>query len=113
MDLAKIIAVDCLKQENFDELNFNAWRLKIIFGMQLLKIYYVISEEKLNFEEDSKIEVSWERDDHFCRSYLLYCLIGHLIDVYSNKPSAKHIWNALEDKYKDEKLSKFYLIDKF
>jgi len=28
----------------------------VILGMQLQKIYYVISEEKPNFEEDSEIE---------------------------------------------------------
>ena len=106
MDSAKSIAVDSLKLENFDGSNFNAWRRKINFGMQLLKIYYVISEEKPNFEEDSEIEASWERDDHFCRSYVLNFLKDHLANVYSNKPSAKYIWHALEDQYKDkEKLS--------
>ena len=78
--------------------------------MQLLKIYYVILEEKSNFEENSETKVSWERDDHFCRSYLLNCLAN----VYSNKPSVKDVWNALEDQYKnEEKLSKSHLIDKF
>ena len=46
MKPAMTIRVDCLKLEYFDETNFNAWRHKVIFGMQLLKIYYVISEEK-------------------------------------------------------------------
>ena len=82
--------------------------------MQLLKIYYVVSEEKPDSEEDSEAEASWARDDHFCRSYLLNCLADHLADAYTNKPSAKGIWNALEDQYKDEeKLSKSHLIDKF
>ena len=78
------------------------WRIKlqcfkIIFGMQLLKIYYVISEEKFNFEENSETKVSWERDDHFWRSYLLNYFADHLAYVYSNKLSANNIWNALED----------------
>ena len=82
--------------------------------MQLLKIYYVVSEEKPDSEEDSESEASWARDDHFCRSYLLNYLADHLADAYTNKPSAKEIWNALEDQYKDEeKLSKSHLIDKF
>ncbi|ONK61758.1 uncharacterized protein A4U43_C08F33270 [Asparagus officinalis] len=48
--------------------------------MQLLKIYYVVSEEKLNSEEDSEFETSWVRNDHFYRSYLLNCLADHLED---------------------------------
>ena len=58
MDPAKTIGVDCLKLENFDGSNFNTWRRKVIFGMQLLKIYYVISEEKSNFEENSDTKAS-------------------------------------------------------
>ena len=58
MDTAKTIEVDYLKLENFDGSNFNAWCSKVIFGMQLLKIYYVILKEKPNFEEDSKTEPS-------------------------------------------------------
>ena len=91
MDLAKTIGVDCLKLENFDGSNFNAWHRKVIFRMQLLKIYYIISEEKSNFKENSETEASWERDDHYCRSYLLNCLA----DVYFNKPSIKDGWDAL------------------
>ena len=114
MDPAKTIGMDCLKPENFDRSNFNAWFRKLIFGMQLLMIYYIISEEKPNFKEDLDIEASWERDDHFCKSYLLNFLADHFADVYSNKPSARDIWNALEDQYKDdEKLSRSHLIDKF
>jgi len=59
MDPIKTIRVDCLKLENFDGSKFNAWRRKVIFRMQLLKIYYVISEEKPNFEEDLETEASW------------------------------------------------------
>ena len=91
MDPAKTTGVDCLKLENFDGSNFNAWRRKVIFGMQLLKMYYVILEEKSNFEKNSETEASWEWDDHFCKSYLLNCLADHLSDVYSNKLSAKDI----------------------
>jgi len=97
MDPGKTIGVDYLKLENFDGSNFNAWRRKVIFGMQFLKLYYVISEEKLNFKENSKDEISYEGDDHFCKSYLLNCLTDHLAEVYSNKPYARDIWNALED----------------
>ena len=114
MDPAKTLGVDCLKLENFDGSNFNAWRRKVIFGMQLLKIYYVVSEKKPDFEEDSESEASWDKDDHFCRSYLLNCLADNLADAYTNKPPAKEIWNALEEQYKDEeKLSKSHLIIKF
>ena len=62
MDPDKNIGVNCLELENFNGSNFNAWRRKIIFRMQLLKIYYVISEEKPNFKEDSETEASWEWD---------------------------------------------------
>jgi len=91
MDPTKINGVDCQKLKNFDGSNFNACLCKVFFVMQLLKIHYVISEEKPNFEEDSGTEASWERDDHFCKSYLLNCLVDHLVDVYSNKPSVKDI----------------------
>jgi len=91
MDPAKTIEADCLKLKKFDGSNFNTWIHKVIFGMQHLKIYYVISEEKSNFEENSETKASWERDDHFYRSYLLNCLTDHLADVYSNKLFAKDI----------------------
>ena len=114
MDSARTLGVDCLKLENFDGSNFNAWHRKVISGMQLLKIYYVVFEEKPDFEEDSESEASWDKDDYFCMSYLFNCLASHLADAYTNKSSAKEIWNALEDQYKDdEKLSKSYIIDKF
>ncbi|XP_020266455.1 uncharacterized protein LOC109841943 [Asparagus officinalis] len=137
MNPARTLGVSYLKLENFEGSNFNAWRRKVIFGMQLLKIYYVVSEEKPDFEKDSESEASWTKDDHscrsyllnflgdhlvaswakddyFCRSYLLNLLADHLTDAYTNKPSAKEIWNALEEQYKDEeKLGKSHLIDKF
>ena len=100
MDPAEAIGVNCLKLENFDGTNFNVWRQKMIFGMQLLKIFYVISEEKPDFEEDAEAEISWERDDRSCKSYLLNCLADHLAYVHSNKPSVKDIWNSLKDQYK-------------
>ena len=106
MDPTKTIGVDCLKLENISATNFNVWHHKVILGMQLQKIYYAISEEKPNFEEDSEIGAFGERDYHFCRSYLLNCLA----DVYFNKPSTKDIWITLEDQYKnEEKISKFHL----
>lgn len=108
------MGMDYLKLENFDGTNFNAWRRKIIFGIQLLKIYYVISKDKPEFEEDLESKSKWEKDNHLCRSYLLNCLADHLADNYSNKLSAIEIWKAMEDQYKDEeKLSKSHLIDKF
>ena len=79
MDSVKTIEVDCLKLENFDGTNFNAWHHEIIFGIQLLKIYHVISEENPTLK---RTETFW------CRSYLLNCLVDHLIYIYSNKPSA-------------------------
>jgi len=113
MDPAKTIGVDYLKLENFDKSNFNTLCLKVIFKIQLLKIYYVISEEEPNFEENLETEASTKWDDHFYKSYLLICTY-HLVNVCCNKPSAKDIWNALEEQYNDkEKLSKSHLIDKF
>ncbi|XP_020258544.1 uncharacterized protein LOC109834945 [Asparagus officinalis] len=114
MDPMRTHEVDCLKLENFNGSNFNAWRWKVFFGMQLLKIYYVVSEEKHDSEEDSESEASWTRDYHFCRSYLFNCLADHLAYAYTNKPYAKEIQNALEGQYKDKaKLSKSYIVDKF
>ena len=69
--------------------------------MQFLKIYYVILGENPDFEEDLETEASWEREDHLCRSYLLNSLTDNLVDIYFNKSSAKDIWNALKDQYKD------------
>lgn len=80
--------------------------------MQLLKVCYTVSEEKPAFnDEDATTNVKWEHDD-FCRSYL-NCLADHLADVYSCQPSARDIWIVVEEQYKDEKLFKTHLIDKF
>ena len=47
IDPAKTIVADCLKLKNFDGTNFNVWCCKVItLWMQLLKIYYVISEKR-------------------------------------------------------------------
>ena len=45
MDPSMTIGMDYQKLKNFDGANFNAWCRMVIFGMQFLKIYYVVSEE--------------------------------------------------------------------
>lgn len=115
MDPVKAMGIENLQLQNFDGANFNAWRRKAVFGMQLLKIYHTVTDEK---PEDGEVqpndEVSWTRDNDFCKSYLLNNLSDQLADVYSHKEFAKEIWEALEQQYKDEeKLSKTHLIDKF
>ncbi|XP_077249889.1 uncharacterized protein LOC143889526 [Tasmannia lanceolata] len=104
-----------LKLETFYGSNFNAWRLKIVFGMQLLKIYYVVTNAKPMFGEDDAAEdAQWERDNDFCKSYFFNSLSNHLVDVYTQKDSAKDIWDGLVQQYRDEeKHSKTHHIDKF
>ncbi|XP_077221974.1 uncharacterized protein LOC143855796 [Tasmannia lanceolata] len=83
--------------------------------MQLLKIYYTVTDAKPTFGEDDAAEdAQWERDNDFCKCYLLNSISNHLVDVYTQKESAKEIWDGLVQQYRDdEKLSKTHLINKF
>ena len=107
------MGLDCIKLTNFDGTEYNAWKRKTEFGMQLLKIHYTVVENMSIFESLEQ-EAAWDKDNLFCKSYLLNCLDDHLADVYGNKDTAKEIWDALQLQYKDEDaLSKTHLIDKF
>ena len=118
MDAALTMGLSNLKLDHFDGSEYNAWKRKTEFGMQLIKVHYTVMEPKPDFEEEEggavEQEATWEKDNLFCKSYLLNCLADHLADVYSNKETSKEIWDALELQYKDEEsLSKTHLIDKF
>jgi len=42
---------------------------------------------------------SWKQSHYLCRHYVLNCLSDSLYDVYSEKKSAKELWESLDRKY--------------
>ena len=48
------------------------------------------------------------------RGHILNTLSDHLLDLYTSMKSPKEIWNALEAKYKNEKVgTKKFIIQKY
>ena len=45
-----------------------------------------------------------KEDELICRGHILNTLSDHLYDLYTSMKSPKEIWNALEAKYKTEKI---------
>ena len=46
----------------------------------------------------------WEEDELICRWHILNTRSDRLYDLYTSMKSPKEIWNALEAKYKTEKV---------
>ena len=46
----------------------------------------------------------WEEDELICRGHMLSTLSDRLYDLYTLMKSPNEIWNALEAKYKTEKI---------
>ena len=58
-------------------------------------------------EDTNEIKVQrkkWEEDELICRGHILNTLSDCLYDLYTSMKSLKESWNALESKYKTEKV---------
>ena len=83
-----------------------------------LKIFYVLDPNLLHFpiasdEGTNEIKAQrkkWEEDKLIYRGHILNTFSDCLYDFYTSMKSLKEIWNALEAKYKTEKISTNKLI---
>ncbi|XP_075664674.1 uncharacterized protein LOC142634263 [Castanea sativa] len=83
------------------------------FLFTTLKLFYVLDLNLMPFptasdEDTDEIKAQRkkrEEDELICRGYILNTLSDRLYDLYTSMKSPKEIWNALEAKYKTEKVS--------
>nr|CAN76029.1 hypothetical protein VITISV_016069 [Vitis vinifera] len=71
------------KPEKFSGLNFKRWQQKMLFYLT------------------TAID-AWKHSDFLCRNYVMNGLADSLYNVYSDKKTAKELWESLDRKYKTE-----------
>ena len=77
-----------------------------------LKLFYVLDPNLMHFpttsdEDTSEIKAQRKKrgeDELICKGHILNTLSDCLYDLYTSMKSPKEIWNALEAKYKTEKV---------
>ena len=102
--------------------NFSRWKDKMKFLLTALKLFYVLDLNLLHFpptsdEDTNEIKAQRkkrEEDELICRWHTLNTLSNRLYDLYTSMKSSKEIWNALEAKYKTEKIgTNKFIIQKY
>ena len=79
------------------------------------------SEEALKPKEDEKRDIqvisvveAWKRSDFLCKNYVINALTNSLYNVYTNKKTAKELWESLDRKYKTKDAeAKKFIVDRF
>ncbi|KAK8936098.1 hypothetical protein KSP39_PZI012977 [Platanthera zijinensis] len=105
--------VPMTKLEKFTATEFNDWKLNTQFGMKYLNVFYTVQSDRATVM-GTEAETQWIADEDFCRDYLLNCLSSSLAKTYIKMKTAKEIWEALEEHFRQEEdLSKAHLVDKF
>ena len=109
----KMLNHELVKLDHFDETNFSRWKDKMKFLLTALKLFYVMDPNLMPFptaSDEDIVEIKAQRkrqeeDELICRGHILNTLSDPLFDLYTSMNSPKKIWNALEAKYKIEKVS--------
>ena len=92
------------------------------FLLTALKLFYVLDPNLMHFplasdEDTDEIKAQrkkWEEDELICRGHILNTLLDRLYNLYTSMKSPKEIWNALEAKYKTEKIgTNKFIIQKY
>ena len=87
-----------------------------------LKLFHVLDSNLMPFpttsnEDTDEIKAQrkkWEKDELICKGHILNTLLDSLYDLYTSMKSPKEIWNALEAKYKTEKVgTNKFIIQKY
>ena len=108
----KMLNHELMKLDCFDGTTFSRWKDKMKFLLTALKLFYVLGLNLMHFppasdEDTDEIKTQrkkWEEDELICRGHILNTLLDHLYNLYTSMKSPKEIWNALEAKYKTEKV---------
>ncbi|RVW26496.1 Retrovirus-related Pol polyprotein from transposon TNT 1-94 [Vitis vinifera] len=96
------------KPEKFSGLNFKRWQQKMLFYLTTLNLARFLTEDAPKLKEDEHdIQVisaidAWKHSDFLCRNYVMNGLADSLYNVYSDKKTAKELWESLDQKYKTE-----------
>ena len=109
----KMLNHELVKLNHFDGTNFSRWKDKMKFLLTALKLFYVMDPNLMPFPTASDEAIDeikaqrkrHEEDELICRGHILNTLSDRLYDLYTSMKSPKEIWNALEAKYKTEKVS--------
>ncbi|RVW41557.1 Retrovirus-related Pol polyprotein from transposon TNT 1-94 [Vitis vinifera] len=94
------------KLEKFSGLNFKRWQQKMLFYLTTLNLARFLTEDAPKLKEDEHdIQVisaidAWKHSDFLCRNYVMNGLADSLYNVYSDKKTAKELWESLDRKYK-------------
>ena len=108
----KMLNHELVKLDHFDETNFSRWKDKMKFLLTALKLFYVMDPNLMPFptaSDEDIVEIKAQRkrqeeDELICRGHILNTLSDLLYDLNTSMKSQKEIWNALEAKYKTEKI---------
>ncbi|KAL5567734.1 hypothetical protein UlMin_024309 [Ulmus minor] len=108
------------KPEKFSGLNFKRWQHKMLFYLTTLNLARFLTENAPVLKDDeqdiqavSAVDV-WKHSDFLCRNYVLNGLTDSLYNVYSDKKTAKELWESLDQKYKSEDAgSKKFVVGRF
>ncbi|KAK8915961.1 hypothetical protein KSP39_PZI022303 [Platanthera zijinensis] len=102
-----------IKLEKFTATEFNDWKLNTQFGMKYLNVFYTVQSDRATVM-GTEAETQWIADEDFCCDYLLNCLSSSMAKTYIKMKTAKEIWEALKEYFRQEEdLSKAHLVDKF
>ncbi|KAL1151234.1 hypothetical protein V6Z11_A09G028100 [Gossypium hirsutum] len=111
----KAMNQEFVKLNQFDGLNFNYWKDKMLFLLTILIVAYVLDlnlqvvedpAPNANSEEIRKVpelKKKREEDNFTCRGHVLNTLFDRLYDLYMSMQSPVEIWKALEEKYNTER----------
>ena len=80
--IAKHSFYDIIKLQSFDVIEFHGWKLHIQFGMKEREIFYTVLSDFASTTEDVD-KYQWNKDEDFCRDYLLTSLNPRLAMTYS------------------------------
>ena len=118
----KMLNHELVKLDRFVGTNFFRWKDKMKFLLTALKLFYVFDSNLMPFptssdEDTDEIKAQRkkrEENELICRGHILNTLSDRLYDLYTSLKSPKDIWNALEAKYKTEKIgTNKFIIQKY
>ncbi|KAK8919425.1 hypothetical protein KSP39_PZI020937 [Platanthera zijinensis] len=111
--MSKKSALDTIKLQSFDASDFLSWKIQVQLGMKEREIFYTVQSDFASTVEDVD-EYQWNKDEDFCRDYLLNSLNPRLALTYHAYKTAKEIWDRLNAHFqKEEGLSKSLIGEKF
>ena len=92
----------------------------MLFYLTTLNLARFLTENAPKLKEDEHdIQLisamdAWKHSDFLCRNYVVKALTNSLYNVYSNKKTAREIWESLDRKYKTEDVgAKKFVVGRF